>query len=389
MSKQVKPASAAKVFFPNLDGLRFVAFFMVYIQHSFATGLNHVNFYKSFPLRLFQLIFNSGGNGVSVFFVLSGFLITYLLLDEVELNGKINVPYFYLRRVLRIWPLYYALLFISFVVWPYLRHLHGLPPLISDPVYYITFLSNFDVIRISALAANLNYIMQTITWSVSIEEQFYLVWPLLFYFTPVKYYKYIFIAVIVVGYTFRFINRHDETVLYHHSLSVCPDLAIGGLSAYFSLKSNDFKRFFINLNRNWIVSGYLFLFAWLFYTQEFKHSNAEIAVFFRIITSMLFAFVILEQNYCKNSFYKFSSFKTISRWGKYTYGLYLLHPLALLVIYYLMAFCFVNFDLHVPLFLVAYSICSFIVVMLISYMSFNYFELQFLKLKKRFSLITT
>jgi peptidoglycan/LPS O-acetylase OafA/YrhL len=384
-----KPTEKVKVFFPNLDGLRFVAFLFVFLQHSFATALNKVDFYKSFLLRVIQLIFNSGETGVSVFFVLSGFLITYLLLDENDVKGKINVLYFYLRRILRIWPLYYALLLLSFVIWPYIRSLNGLPPLLSNPIYYFTFLSNFDVIRISSLAANLHYIMQTITWSVSVEEQFYLVWPLLFFILPKKSYKYIFVVVIILGYIFRFINRNNDAILYHHSLSVCPDLAIGGLSAYLSYNFNSFRNMLYNLNKWVIILTYVLLFFWIFYTKETKHTHAEISVFFRLITSTFFAFIILEQNYCKNSFYKFSNFKFFSNWGKYTYGLYLLHPAVLLVIYYLFEIFFSNFDLHLPQFAIFYSFFSLLGVMIVSYFSFNYLEKPFLKLKDKFSLIIT
>jgi len=147
--------------------------------------------------------------------------------------------------------------------------------------------------------------MQTITWSVSVEEQFYLVWPLLFFILPKKSYKYIFVVVIIWGYIFRFINRNNDAILYHHSLSLCPDLAIGGLSAYLSYNFNSFRNMLCNLNKWVIILTYILLFFWIFYTKETKHTHTEISVFFRLITSTFFAFIILEQNYCKNSFYKF------------------------------------------------------------------------------------
>ena len=92
-----------KVFFPNLEGLRFFAFFVVFINHAFAS-LGYYNPSKTFVFVRTHFLLN-GNLGVSFFFVLSGFLITYLLLKEKELTGKINIKNFYLRRVLRIWPL--------------------------------------------------------------------------------------------------------------------------------------------------------------------------------------------------------------------------------------------------------------------------------------------
>jgi peptidoglycan/LPS O-acetylase OafA/YrhL len=82
-----------KVYFPNLNGLRFFAAFSVMLYHFFGEGL--IN----------------GHYGVVLFFVLSGFLITYLLFEEKEKFGKIEIKKFYFRRILRIWPLYYLVYF--------------------------------------------------------------------------------------------------------------------------------------------------------------------------------------------------------------------------------------------------------------------------------------
>src|SRR5688500_3290557 len=110
-----------KIFFPNLDSLRSIAFLLVFFQHGF------YNFFKNFEGesyltdRLIAFLFLNGGSGVRIFFVLSGFLITYLILKEVRDNGKLNLGYFYLRRTLRIWPLYYAVVIFSFLVYPFLK----------------------------------------------------------------------------------------------------------------------------------------------------------------------------------------------------------------------------------------------------------------------------
>ena len=98
---------AKQVFFPNLNGLRFVAASLVMICHIEQwKGLNGLH--RSL-LPFFDKI---GSLGVTLFFVLSGFLITYLLLTEKQDKGTINVKKFYLRRVFRIWPLYYLIIII-------------------------------------------------------------------------------------------------------------------------------------------------------------------------------------------------------------------------------------------------------------------------------------
>src|SRR5687768_6448678 len=115
MSNKNPVSSAEKpvVFFSNLDGLRFFCFLAVFFFHSFHTDYLYIRdsptyiFFKSF-------IFKNGNLGVNFFFVLSGFLITYLLLKEREFYGRINIVSFWKRRILRIWPLFFACLVFGF-----------------------------------------------------------------------------------------------------------------------------------------------------------------------------------------------------------------------------------------------------------------------------------
>ena len=162
-----------KVFFPNLEGLRFFAFFVVFVNHAtHSLGyFNHSNKYAFINLHFFK----NGDLGVSFFFVLSGFLITYLLLKEKELSGKINIKNFYLRRILRIWPVYFLVVALCLIVFPRLGNLvPGWFPISVDtsslnPLFYLTFTGNFDY-----LVNGISNVMIGVLWSVSIEEQFYL-----------------------------------------------------------------------------------------------------------------------------------------------------------------------------------------------------------------------
>ena len=153
-------------------------------------------------------IFASGWAGVSFFFVLSGFLITYLILAEVEWSEKLNVPAFYMRRILRIWPLYYAVLLFGFWLYPAVKSALGISSYIEtgNPLSYLLFLSNFDVL---SLGEGRGAMSINITWSVAIEEQFYIVWPLLFFFLPTRFYKFIFPTIILVSLWFRWQPRQS------------------------------------------------------------------------------------------------------------------------------------------------------------------------------------
>src|SRR5215467_2966167 len=139
-----KKEQKGKVFFPNLDGLRFICFLSVFLFHSFATNYQYI---KGAPLYRFVkgFLVANGNLGVNFFFVLSGFLITYLLFAEKEKYSKISIRNFYIRRILRIWPLFYFCVFFGFVIFPILKHAFGeVSTETARPLYYLTFLNNID-----------------------------------------------------------------------------------------------------------------------------------------------------------------------------------------------------------------------------------------------------
>lgn len=382
----MKPISSGdKVFFPNLDGLRTLAFLFVFYLHGFSLSLEQLAISNDFLNRLVFKV-ATGSSGVSIFFVLSGFLITYLLLKEVNERGTLNVGFFYVRRVLRIWPLYFVSVIFAFIIYPYIKTLLGIhQEPAARPLYYFTFLSNFDAIYVHKFFPGQSNPVEAITWSVAIEEQFYIVWPLLFFFIPKKYYKFIFIGAILVSMTFRFLHKNENWTLYFHSLSVTLDLAMGGLAAYYSIYSKKFLQFFKSLSRSVIVAVYIIGFVWLLYQDKILGPNLY-PVFYRPINTAFFAFVILEQNFSSNSFYKFSKFRLMTFWGKYTYGLYLLHVIALLACDIIFRKVFPNYGEQFFLSLLM-GIIALLLSMGISYVSYEFFEKRFLKLKDKFKFI--
>jgi peptidoglycan/LPS O-acetylase OafA/YrhL len=149
-----------RYYHPELDALRFFAFLLVFLTH---VGPEFARFNRA----MFDVSF-AGGFGVPLFFTLSSFLITELLLREREKTGTIDVRAFLIRRILRIWPLYFVFLIFGII---YTRaHGYAVPRLLV--ISYFTLSANwycafrgFPATFISPL------------WSISIEEQFYLIWP--------------------------------------------------------------------------------------------------------------------------------------------------------------------------------------------------------------------
>ncbi|MDB4274068.1 acyltransferase, partial [Algibacter sp.] len=106
------------IYLPGLHGLRAIAAVLVIITHVelFKAKWGLPNLYN------YKLIQDFGTIGVDFFFVLSGFLITYLLFKEKEKYNKVSVKSFYIRRVLRIWPLYYFVLILVFFILPFIGY---------------------------------------------------------------------------------------------------------------------------------------------------------------------------------------------------------------------------------------------------------------------------
>ncbi|MBX9570443.1 MAG: acyltransferase [Candidatus Obscuribacterales bacterium] len=175
------------MYFPALDGIRALAVLLVVFHHlgPFPAANDAAELLNRFT--------SWGWIGVDCFFVLSGFLITRLLLEEKAQIGNISLPKFYLRRAARIWPLYYLMLFLASVVVPFcsphqpsfMEWIGAVPRIIAP---FMLFAGNFSIIfdwkslyefdkAISGIGASMMCAMLMPLWSISIEEQFYLAWP--------------------------------------------------------------------------------------------------------------------------------------------------------------------------------------------------------------------
>lgn len=369
-----------KINFENLDAIRFFCFLSVFFFHSFHTEVSAIkenSFYQFIKID----VFGNGNIGVNFFFVLSGFLITYLLIEEKKINGQINLLYFWFRRILRIWPLFYACVFFGFYIFPILKEAFGQTSNESASIYYyIAFLSNFDLINKGLPDASVLGVL----WSIAIEEQFYFAWPILLYIFPVRRYWILFMIIITLSIVFR--GVYDNPIWHeYHTLSCMGDLAIGAMGAWLIHEKSGVKRWIADFRKYQLVLIYALFILIFFFRAEILQSNYYIRSIERSLVAIVAVFIILEQNYARNSFIKFSRFKFASKLGVISYGLYCLHFIGILVAITLTSKLGWNTKLWQVLTLE--TGLAFVGTVIISLVSFHFWEKPFLKLKRKFSYI--
>lgn len=349
------------LFLPGLNGIRAIAAVSVIISH---IGLN-MKLY-GFP--------NFGGYalasfGVTMFFALSGFLITYLLLKEKEKTHTIAVRKFYFRRILRIWPLYYFYLILALVVigfawnqysWMYFFLLPNVP-----------FALNASGVFAATLPLLNHY------WSVGVEEQFYAFWPWL-----VKNSKNILRAMVVFAIAFFLIklcltlfNAPKLIItLFHYTRFGC--LVMGGIAAFLLVNQ---QKLFLKICTHKITE----ISAWgIILLIAFNKFHLFSIIDHEIVTVATLVIII---NQVSNS-HKIISLenKVFDYLGKISYGLYIYNPLVI----YLISIPLSKIIEEQSIFTVMsiYSL-TILAVIAVSHLSYFYFETKFLKFKDKFAVV--
>lgn len=358
---------------------------MVFVFHCFPVTRTWYAVHHESKLiaALSETFFNSAEEGVSIFFVLSGFLITGLLLDEEKATGSFSLKHFYLRRILRVWPLLYAVLIFGFFIYPSLAAFFGIPhSQDSNPWMNFFLLNNFDLMNL-AMSEKIRFnLLIEITWSVAIEEQFYLCWPLLLMLSSkFRNRGMMLTGMLILNLFFRIVYRDNFYYQYFHTLAVSGDLLTGALLAYllrtrarlipFLQQQTDRLRLVL-----YALGMFFFVFRYFFFDYH------EDYYLLRYPLSFFYAYVIADQCYAGSTFLKLGKLNALRQFGKYTYGAYLLHPIAILFIKHLLDFSGFNYKDSWTITLLLFSL-ALITTVGLSIMSFHFFEKHFLKLKER------
>lgn len=378
ISPPVNPLGQSSFYYPSLDGLRFFAFLLVFLHHAFE------GWQSSNPLSNFFLIAleKNGWAGVDLFFVLSGFLITTLLVKERQQFGEFKLKDFWIRRALRIWPLYYLALILGLFVLPHIVLSSSNPAQITYttikqlPLYF-TFLGNWAVVAFNYPPfANISHL-----WTISLEEQFYLLWPFILFFC--KSFRKSFLAalsLIIFAMSFRFylaIHGVTHPGIYVDTFARLDTLSFGALAAlvfcYHPEKLHQIKKIF-KLPIQLIVLVALFLTLYKIYV--FDPNLIRNVVFGYTLIALFMLYFVLSALEVHTFFGKFLELKPLVYLGKISYGLYVWHILGLELA-----------GMVLPQSLK--PLTGFALTLTFGIISYRLYETKFLKLKTRFSRISS
>ena len=345
---------------PELTGLRGAAFLWVFLFHT-------MRFHSD---DLFSLcgnaIFRSGWLGVDLFFVLSGFLITRILLDYKLKSSKYKL--FYGRRVLRIFPIYYLVLCLVFFISPFLTDIFV--DLRHMGPYFFTYTYNFWVVFHEGWAKDgaLDHF-----WSLCIEEQFYLFWPFIVFHLKNRALRKACILIFFFSLLFKvcLASQLDKwSVVYVLMPCRLDGFALGAFvsTLYYEVSMDRcgyVKGFFCLTGMVILISGVVL--------NGFYLRDAKIIAFSTPIFSLFFALILYmlltgKDNLAK----KFIRCRTLMFFGKYSYGLYVYHY----ILWYVIT---THFQFAAKGFVTSAMVMA--VSLPISVLSYHQYEKRFLKIR--------
>ena len=293
-----------RLYLPGLNGIRAVAALTVLFGHMFSP-------FGDWGLEPLSLRIPLPEEPVTTFFVISGFLITYLLMNEIAKTNDINIPKFYMRRVLRIWPLYYVYMILAILAVVLLKSD------VNESVWYYTFFSG----NISH-ALGIGLIPLFHYWSLGVEEQYYLWYPWVIKYNKKRVLNVV-IALCVIWFglkmgSYVFLGKGLAYKIFSITRFDCMMIGVIGAILYYKKAT-----WFIRLCANRVVV----ILAWvLFFTSGLyaQYIPAPIrAEYISVVSLLVIMAGLVSKPLLEN--------RVMNYLGKISYGIYVIHPLLIFV----------------------------------------------------------
>lgn len=351
----------SRIHFHTFDALRFFSFLLVFLLHIPKSGIEQIDFFLK-----------SGGIGVSFFFVLSGFLITYILLYEKEDQKTISLRNFFVRRILRIWPLFYFMIAFAFLS-PYILDYLNLPfenegykPHLITSVFFV---ENYKMMMTNSFPDGAPL---RVMWTICIEEHFYILWGLALSFIQAKKVPHLIVFCVLLANIVR--PLYSYFGIEHLDILTNIDyFAYGAIPAYILMHKKDYLVYVEKCPKYLKYTLLMLTAAVVFALPNYDFVWRE--YFSPLILGVLFSLIILFTQ-GKNAIH-ISDNLWFSKFGAYTYGLYLYHTIIILLLIHI--FSYWSYSNWYVL-----GMSSILVTIMVSAASYHLFEKQFLRLKRFF-----
>lgn len=351
----------------QLDSIRAIAVILVIISH----WIRHDHWVNFTP---------NGLIGVDLFFILSGFLITRILLTNRLESGLAGfgqfrvILNFYGRRMLRIFPIYYITIFILLIF-----HSFFGTQMQNGFIYFLTYTSNYYFFKMQNWDVVVSHL-----WSLSVEEQFYIIWPLLMLFVPWKYIQKVILLFIVCGVVSQLVFR--ATQFGDILTSSCFDaFGLGALLAWqVLLKPVPMEKFYRLVS--WMVIPALLVLASIAFDRSYYFMFGRLAI--RIVGLWFITYTVFREPSIGKSSRHLLNNKWLMRLGKISYGVYLYHliiPTLLLKLSVRYLPSTIPFYQLGGIYFMILLMIQFVVLISVSVISWHFIEKPFLNLKKYFS----
>ena len=341
-----------------MNGLRAIAALSVMWSHTFQDT------FGDWGAEGFQLPVVA--DGVTMFFVISGFLITYLLLNEQERSRTVSIPKFYMRRILRIWPIYYVYMAIALTV----THTWNDPNI----WYYLFFGANIPFILTVGIWPIVHY------WSIGVEEQFYLFWPWIVKGSRGKTRRLLAGAIALCAVWFLckwgiYLVWGTTTAYRFFAVTRFDCMMLGAIGAilYFT-RSGWFNRVLGNRTLGLVcLLALCFSQPWANIIPAPVRTQAIALLALVCIMSQLHNPIINLEN------------KVCDFVGKISYGIYVIHPLLI----FILSGLYRSMEISLPNGIATALIYIIITLatILLAWLSYRFFESPFLRLKSRFAIV--
>lgn len=378
---EAKPAfTRLRSHIPSLDGLRGLAVVVVILHH--LAGSTQPT---SFLHRIFLRTWEAGWSGVDLFFVLSGFLITGILMESRGRSGALTT--FYARRTLRIFPLYYLSLIILIKLWPmFTNSPEEFVTIQANQAWYWTYLVNILIVS----GGSMDGVSASHFWSLAVEEQFYLFWPFVVLFVSDRALLRWTIGMIIGAALFRLLSYQvgwGNSGAYMLTFSRLDSLGWGAMVSIILRDSGLRAHFTRHAMRVIAIAAVGFVIVTAL-QGSFRRGPLMLGGGLIFLAAGYGALVAIAATEANPRLQRFLEFPAFTFFGKYSYAMYIAHPFVIehLGIYLGKQSWWPYTRGESLTELLLFSVLCFVATTAIALVSWNLFERWFVSLKDHFQL---